>query len=174
MANKKRIKLDRTSLIPINNWSEADGLVREIGDFQLKINQAEHTAKDKIDEAKAELAEEIKPSQEYIKQYVRSLEAFAVSHREYFEKQKSLKLNFGILGWRRSTSISIKKTTLELIKKVFSRVRAKTLIRTKESVDKEALAKLTDEQLADVGARRVEKDVFFVEPELPEAVDYVE
>ena len=55
---------------------------------------------------------------------------------------------------------------------MFSKAKAAACIRVKESVDKEALAKLTDEQLADIGARRKEKDVFFVEPALPEAVDY--
>jgi hypothetical protein len=39
-------------------------------------------------------------------------------------------------------------------------------------VDKEALAKLTEEQLTSVGARRKVKDVFFVEPSSQEAVDY--
>jgi RNase H-fold protein (predicted Holliday junction resolvase) len=44
-------------------------------------------------------------------------------------------------------------------------------IRIKESVDKEALAKLTDERLSIVKARRKSKDAFFVEPTLTEAAD---
>jgi len=40
-------------------------------------------------------------------------------------------------------------------------------------VSKEALAKITDDKkLASVGARRREKDVFFVEPDITEAVKY--
>lgn len=174
MAKNKRVKSAKPVFLPIANWNEADNFVREVGDLQLKINQAEATTKDKIDEIKAELVEEVKPHQEAIKLHVQSLEAFAVTHRAHFKKQRSLKLNFGKLGWRKSTSISIKKNTLELIKQVFSKAKAAACIHVKESADKEALIKLTDEQLASVGARRKEKDVFFVEPDLPEAVDYGE
>ncbi len=174
MAKNKRIKSKEQSFFPISDWEEADNFVRDIGDLRLKINQAEHRAKDSIDEIKAELAEEVKPHQEAIKLYHRSLEIFAANHPSGFGRKRSRKLNFGLLGWRKSTSISIKKNTFELIRAAFAKAKAKLYIRTKETVDKDALAKLTDEQLAAIGARRKEKDVFFVEPELPEAVDYVD
>ena len=170
----RKVKSDKPILRPVPDWNHADEFVRRIGDLQMQINQAEETAKDNINEIKADLAEKVKPIQETIKLYVRSLEAFAVLHTKEFGKKRSRKLNFGILGWRKSTSISIKKNTVEIIKRVFAKAQQKFYIRVKESVDKEALAKLTDEQLASVGARRKEKDVFFVEPALQEAVDYCE
>ena len=170
----KRIKSDKTILRPVPDWQHADDFVRRIGDLTMQINGAEHKATDDINEIKAELAEKVKPRQETIKQYLRSLEVFATTHKDDFKKAKSRKLNFGILGWRTSTFIKIKKNTLERIKQVFSSAKAKVYIRVKEAVDKDALAKLTDEQLANIGARREEKDVFFVELNLPKAVDYVE
>ena len=169
---KKRVKSD-DALITIDSWEYVDGYVRNIGDLVMKITDAEHAAKDKIDEARVELAGEVKPLAEKINRYTRSIEAFAVTHKADFKNKRSRQLNFGVLGWRKSTSVSIKKNTLELIKKVFSRAKAKACIRVKETVDKDALAKFTDEQLVEVGARRKEKDVFYVEPDLPEAVDYV-
>ena len=170
----KRIKSDKPVLIPISDWLRADDHVWQIGNLQTQIGQAEETAKDDINKVKAELAEKVKPLQEEIQLHVRSLEAFAATHKEDFKKQRSRKLSFGILGWRKSTSISIKKNTLEEIKFLFTRAKQAMCIRIKESVDKEALAKLTDEQLTSVGARRKEKDVFFVEPSFQEAVDYCE
>jgi len=169
-----RIKSDKTALIAIGNWEEADDLIREMGDFQLKINAAQAKAKDDIDETKAELAAELKPINSELEHYRKSLEAFATSRRAELKKQKSLKLNYGTIGWRQSTSIRIKKTTLELIKKIFSRAKAARFIHTKETVDKGALAKLTDQQLGKLAARREGMDVFFVELELPDAVDYCE
>ncbi len=170
----KRVKSDKPVLLPVQHWGYANEFVRRIGDLTMKITAAEHKAKDDIDEAKAELAKTVKPLQEKIKLYAQSLEVFAVTHKADFGKKRSKKLNFGLLGWRKSTPINITKKTLELIKQVFSKAKAAAYIHFKESVDKEALAKLTDEQLASVGARRKEKDVFFVEPDLPEAVDYCE
>ncbi len=168
----KRVK-SKVKLIVISDWKEADKLLRRVGDMQIKICQIQNEAIDDINEIKADLAKTIKPHQERIVQATRSLEAFAVNHTEDFEKQRSRKLNFGLLGWRKSTSISIKKdTTLKLIKEVFTKAKRKPLIIVKESVDKNALAKLTDEQLACIKARRKVKDDFFVEPNIPDAVDY--
>lgn len=168
----KRVRSDKPVLRPVPNWEHADNFVRRIGELQQKIQAEEAKAKTKIDQAKSDLAKRVKSYQETIELYHRSLEAFATSHQGDFKKQKSRKLNFGILGWRKSTSISIKKKTLDLIKQVLSKAKAAACIRIKESVDKEALAKLTDEQLASVGAQRKRKEVFFVEPDLTEAADY--
>jgi len=172
LAKNRRVKLDKPAIIEIRDWEHADTNLREIGDNQLAVRQAEDMAKTKIDEAKAELAVDTKPRKELINQITRSLEAFAVAHKADFKKTRSRKLNFGILGWRKTTSIKIKKTTLELIKEFFTPSKKRVCIRIKETVDKEALSKLTDEELASVKARRKVKDDFFVEPELPEAVDY--
>ena len=173
MAKNKRVKSDKPILRPCPDWQHADDFVRRIGDLQLQITAAEQKAKGDIDEIKADLVKQTKDLQEKVKLYTNSLEAFAATHSKEFGKKRSKKLNFGLLGWRKSTAISMKKNTLEIIKRVFAKAQQKFYIRVKETVNKEALAKLTDEQLASVGARRKEKDVFFVEPDLPEAVDYV-
>ena len=117
-----------------------------------------------FDQVKADLKKQSAPVIEKIQKHVRSLEAFCADHRDVFGKAQSRKLLFGVLGWRKSTAISIKKTTLEKIKAVLS--SAKRYLHIKETPNKEALAKLTDEQLASVDARRVTKEVFFAEPDM--------
>ncbi len=173
MAKSKRIKPGKP-VVHITDWQDADELLRKMGDTQAEIAAAEEEAKDEINEIRAELAERIKPAAEAIDIADRSLEAFAISNKKDFGNSKSKKLNFGIIGWRFSTTTSIKKTTLDLIKENLSAALRKACIIVKESVDKGALAKLTDEQLASVGARRKSKDAFFVEPAKMEAVDYGE
>lgn len=169
---QKRIKSDKPALLQVRDWAHADELVRQISDHQILIEKLEAAAKLRIDNTKSVLAKGVKGNQKAIKRYQESLEAFATTHRADFRKQKSRKLNFGSLGWRKSTAIKITKKTLELIKQVFTYGKAAAYIRTKESVDKDALAKLTDEQLASVKARRDNKDVFFVEPDSTKAADY--
>lgn len=169
----KRVKSD-SKLITVTGWAHADKLLREIGDAQLAIQAAEARAAGVIGNVKSGLADESKPHQDRITQITKSIEAFATCHRKDFGDKKSKDLTFGTLGWRLSKSISVStKNTLELIKQVFKR-RAKQYIHVTEKPDKEALAKLKDEQLAAVKARRTVKDDFFVEPKLPEAVDYPE
>jgi phage host-nuclease inhibitor protein Gam len=166
----KRIKSDK-QIETIADWQKADELIKQIGELQLKIKEHEAAASEVINDARAELAEAVEPLYKKITVLTDSLEAFAANHVEDFGKAQSRKLNFGLLGWRKSTSISIKAATLELVKKIFGK-KAKAYIRTKEEVDKEAMSKLTDQQLASVDARRKPKEVFFVEPLLPDAVDY--
>jgi len=167
-----RVKSDKANLTPVTDWQHADQIIRNIAQCQGKIKEQNKKAIEAINKVKSALIAANNPLQERIKCDTARLEAFALSHKDDFKKQKSRKLNFGVIGWRKSTAIKIKKTTLELIKKLFTAAKAKTFIRTKETVDKEALAKLNDNELALVGARRDAKEVFFVEPDLPKAVDY--
>jgi len=165
-----RIK-NQQSLALIDNWQEADSFVRKIGDLQEIIYSLEADAKIRIDKIKEDLVSKTQKAREGIELCVLSLEAFSANHLQDFGTARSKKLNFGILGWRKSSSISIAKTTLEKIKEIFGRAAGQYL-RIKEDVNKEALEKLTDEQLAPIGAQRKEKDVFYVEPAVPQAADY--
>ena len=168
----KREKSDKTLLIPIDDWGHADQQVRRIGALQSQIESLEIAAGELIDKAKGDLQRQVKPLQEKINLHVASIEAFAETHKKDFDKIRSRKGQFGTVGWRKSTSIEIKKNTLDLIKELFAGAKRKLCVIVKESVSKEALAKLTDEELASVGARRKEKDVFYVEPDLTEAAGY--
>lgn len=172
MTNKKRVKSVKSPLLPIPDWKHADLSVRRIGELQGQIAKLEVDTSNSINKLKEELAAKVKPLQGKITLHFDSLEAFATTHREYLKSQKSRKLNFGIIGWRFSSSIKPSKKTLELIKQVFLPALQKSCIIIKESVSRDALAKLTDEQLADIKARRDEKDVFFVEPNSQKAADY--
>lgn len=169
-----RIKSPNQALINIADWPQADQLVRELGEIQMNITAAEHKAADDINEIKLELEGKVNQLQDRQNYIIKSLEEFALSRTKDFGEARSKKLDFGTLGWRMSTAIQIAGTTLEWIKVRLSSAKVKMCIRVKESVDKEALAKLTDEELASIKARRKTKDAFFVEPILPKAVNYTE
>jgi phage host-nuclease inhibitor protein Gam len=162
-ANSNRLRSDQ--LIPqIEDWGHADDLVRRIGDARDDIARLEFGAREEIDAIKARLAEQVKPLQERIDLWLPALEQFALRHRADFGKLKSRPLNHGTLGWQASTIVSIKKTTLDLIKKLFTPAQQKACINIKESVNKNNLRRLTDEQLKSIAARREDQDVFYVEP----------
>ena len=99
----KRIRSEKPALITIKDWQQADEMVRNIADCQIAIEKLEAIAKVKIDRTKKILAEAVKGHQGTIKNCQASLEAFATAHREDFKKQKSRRLNFGVIGWRKST-----------------------------------------------------------------------
>ena len=168
---QKRIKSSQSVPNPIKNWELADQFVRRIGDQQEEIQLLEKEAKDKINQIKKDLQGDVRERHQQIKIDLDWLEDFAAAHVEDFGKAKSKKLDFGRLGWRQSTAIRIApKKTLDLIRQFPAHIR-KLCIRTKEKVNKDGLATLTDEQLAKVKAQRKVTEVFFVEPSFVEAVD---
>lgn len=169
---KKREKSDKVVLVPIPDWGHADLQVQRIGVLQSQIDLLEIAAGELIDKVKGDLQRQVKPLQEKIALHVASIEAFAEANKKEFSVARSRKMQFGTVGWRKSTSILTKKNTLDLIKELFNSAKRKLCVSVKETVSKESLAKLTDEELASVGARREEKDVFYVEPDIIEAVQY--
>jgi len=161
---QKRIKV-KDDLYTILTFDQADTHLAKIGTLIQEKEAAEAEANAIINQAKADLKKRSAPITEKIQKHVRSLEHYCNKNREAFGRSQSMKRLFGRLGWRRSTSISVKKSTLQKIKDVF-KSKATSLLHIKETPDKEALAKLTDEQLVSVDARRVLKEEFFAEPDL--------
>ena len=165
MAKRIKIKDDCYTIL---NFDQVDTHLKQLGALQRDRDGYEAAANVMIDQVKADLKARVKPIDERMQKHVRSLEAFCADHRGEFGKAQSCKLLFGVIGWRKSTSIATKKTTLEKIKDVFASA-AKRYLHIKETPNKEALAKLTDEQLARVDARRVFKEEFYAEPDMTKA-----
>jgi len=170
MGKDKRVKSAKT-VLTIETWEQADELVRRIGDLQGDIQKAEALAKKKADAITAQLAEDVKPAREGIELYMESLNAFSAAHRKEFGAMQSKKLNFGTIGWRKSAVITVKNATAGLIEAVFGKQAAQYL-HVKITPNKEAMAKLTDDELASVAAQRKGKEVFYVEPFERKAADY--
>lgn len=169
----KRLK-SKTNLIEIPDFKHADRTLLKLGEIQMQIESIKAAAADDVNEIKLRAADKIEPLQTKTKVYLESLEAFAVANKDSFGKSRSKKLYFGKLGWRKSTSISITKKTLELIKEIYRGAKLSSLVRVKQTPDKDALAKLTDDELAGVKAKRKVTDDFFAEPALPENMDYAQ
>jgi hypothetical protein len=84
--------------------------------------------------------------------------AFAGYNRdEFFKDKNSAGLAFGSFGFRKPASISVRKTTLGLLKKL----KLGKSIRVQEEPDKEAMAGMDGDALAQADAARKIKDVFF-------------
>lgn len=169
MAKRVKVKDD---LYTILTFDQADSHLAKLGALIGERSGYEAAANAMIDQVKTDLKKQVSPLDEKIQKHVRSLEAFCAANRSDFGGRQSRSMLFGVVGWRKSTSITVKKTTLQKIKDLFKQ-KASQYIRIKEDADKEALARLTDEQLANVDARRQHREVFFAEPDLV-AVELVE
>jgi phage host-nuclease inhibitor protein Gam len=149
----------------IESLEDANLTLKEIGLLERELETIDGDAHKQIAEIKTAAVKAGKPVLKRIEDLSALLGAYAEYNRaELFRDRKSVQVSFGIFGYRKSTSISTKKTTLGLLKKM----ALFRYVRTKEEPDKELMAELADETLAQVDAVRKVKDDFFCEADKEE------
>jgi phage host-nuclease inhibitor protein Gam len=149
----------------IETLEDANNVLKEIGLLEREIESIDSEAHKQIAEIKAEAEKKGKPVRKRIADLAALLGAFAEYNREeLFKDRKTVSLSFGSFGYRKTTAISVKKTTVELLKKM----GLLQYVRVKEEPDKEAMAALDDEALSQVDAVRKVKDDFFLEADKEE------
>lgn len=149
----------------IETIEDANFTLKEIGLLETELAAIDSAAHKAIAEIKEGAAKEGEPKRKRIAELSGLLGAYAEYNKDdLFRDRKSVELSFGVFGYRKSTSISVKKTTLELLQKL----GMTGFIRVKSEPDKEALAGLDDDALRQVDAARKIKDDFFIEAKLDE------
>jgi len=144
----------------IESLEDANLTLKEIGLLERELETIDGDAHKQIAEIKTAAVKAGKPILKRIADLSALLGAYAeYSRDELFKTKKTVQLSFGIFGYRKSTKISIKKTTPGLLEKL----GLKKYLRVKAEADKDLMAALDDETLAQVDAVRKVKDVFFCE-----------
>lgn len=150
----------KPKLTKINSLEEADLILKEIGLAEREIEAIDAGAQKKIAEIKEHTVKQGEGLRKKITELSSLLGAYAEYNKDdFFKDKKTVELTFGCFGYRKSTSIHVKKTTLDLLKKL----GMLQFIRVKEEPDKDKLAELKDEDLVQVDAVRKTKDDFFCE-----------
>ncbi|MBN2895030.1 MAG: host-nuclease inhibitor Gam family protein [Campylobacterales bacterium] len=159
MAKEKRSK-PQTEIKKITSLGEADGVLHRIADLKAHMRKATADADIAVNAIKEELALTCKPMIEEIESLERSLGVYSEYNRgELFRDKKTIELQFGLFGYRQSTSVSVKKTTLELLQKHgFDEA-----IVIKPTVNKELMRSWTPKKLSLVDAMLVVEDKFWIE-----------
>ena len=139
--------------------------LRDIGLKEKELDAIDSKAAKEIAEIKTRAAKDGEELRKEIAETAGKIQAFAEYNKaELFKDKKSVDLSFGKIGYRQSTKISVKKTTLELLKKL----GFKSCVRIKEECDKDAMGNLSDEDLKSVDAARKVSNDFFCEANMEE------
>jgi phage host-nuclease inhibitor protein Gam len=155
----------KPSVKKIETIEDANLVLKEIGLLEHELESIDGAAHKLIAEIKADAAKDGAGIRKRITDLSALLGAYAEYNREeLFKERKSVQLSFDTFGYRKSTAISVKKTTLALLQKL----HLDKYIRTKAEPDKEAMAELSDEELCQVDAVRKVKDDFFCEADKEE------
>ncbi len=149
----------------LSSLEDVNIALRDIGLAEKELEAIDAKAAKEIAEIKTRAAKDGEELRKQIAETSAKIAAYAEYNKaELFKDKKSVELSFGLFGYRKSTKISVKKTTLELLKKLgFT-----GCIRLKEECDKDAMANLNDEDLAKVDACRKITNDFFCEANLEE------
>lgn len=102
---RKRI----TETPAIKNWEEVDAALREIAEAELALGDIEAELNRQIIGAKKVAEQESKPYADRSSKLERDVKEFVTDHRDELGKAKSRSLNFGEVGFRLSTTISVPK-----------------------------------------------------------------
>lgn len=159
MAKEKRSK-PVVETRKITSLSEADSILHEMADLKAKIRKVQADADIAVNAIKESMMDTVRPMLEQIEAMEKSLAVYSEYNRtELFSDKKTIELQFGLFGYRQSTSVSVKKTTLELLQKHgFDEA-----ISIKPTVNKEIMRSWSVERLALVDATLVIEDKFWIE-----------
>ena len=139
--------------------------LRDIGLKEKELDAIDSKAAKEIAEIKTRAAKDGEELRKEIAETAAKIQAYAEYNiAELFKDKKSVDLSFGKIGYRQSTKISVKKTTLELLKKL----GFKSCVRIKEECDKDAMGNLSDDDLKSVDAARKVSNDFFCEANMEE------
>jgi phage host-nuclease inhibitor protein Gam len=134
-----------------------DLALKEIGEVNRRIEAITANMNEEIAKSRSRAEVDIAPLQARIRALETGMEAFAIQHKEeLFKKAKTKRLNFGEIGFRQSTKITVSKNTLDRL----IEMEADDAIHTVRRPNKDVLATWDDEELREVGAKKKTEDVF--------------
>lgn len=152
--------------VGLDNWEAADDALREIGSAQRAIEAAEHRMQETIDAAKERAASESAPYRERIAELEGRLNVFAEMHRDDMGAKKSRDMNYGMLGFRKSTKVVLPRgaaKVAEIIRKLREKGMGDCIVKPAEKIDKDALKKYPPNDIVAVGAGLDVQDTFWYE-----------
>ncbi len=150
----------------IGNLEEADSALRQLAEIARESALIDQGLNEQIDTLKAAAKQQMEPLLAARKRLEDALAVFGIQNKDelFPERKRSQELVFGILGFRRSTSLRlVAKHTWAMVLKRLQDLGLTGGIRTKHEVDKDALRGWSDGALENVGVKRETVDEFFVE-----------
>ena len=161
MPSKKIKRIKPKNFVRINSLEETNAALFEIAQLRAKLKMIDAKAEEEINKIKAKASTEAQPHLDRID----ALEAGIYAYSEYYKdelfspRKKTQELQFGLIGYRQSTKISVKRSCLDKLKE-YEFIDA---IRIQESVNKEVLKDWPDDRLKMVDAKKIVEDKFWYE-----------
>ena len=133
-----RSKVDSTPVL--ESFQSVDRHIRRIGEINIKVQKAEAEMNDAINKAKKKKLKIVEPLHSEKKRLEKEIEDFSIFHRDKFDKKKSMMLNFGKIGFRKSTKLTLLKGwKWDRVVAKLEELGLNEFLNIKKSVDKETV-----------------------------------
>ena len=174
----------------IESLDDVNMALKDIGLAQKELDAIDAKANAEIAKIKEKALKDGESLRTKITESASKIQSYAEYNKdELFKDAKSIELSFGKIGYRKSTKISVKKTTLEMLKKLLDGrklelekaeseekrnaitvliTKIQSCIRVKEEPNKESLGLMDNAFLQTVGASRKITNDFFCEANIEE------
>lgn len=150
------------------SWDDVDQALAIIGDNLRSIEAIEAKMQEAIDNEKTAAEMQARTFIENNARLERQIKMFAENHRDEMDGKKSKTLNFGQLGFRKSTKILLPKAGAklnEMIRLLIERGMNDCVVTKAPTVSKDALGKYPTDEIIAVGGNVKVDDVFWYEPD---------
>jgi|GEM_PF-1181637 len=148
------------------DWGDVDRLLEDLGRLDLKMAAIEADMGGRLYDLVKEYSARLTAMRECRAGLEWLAAAFCQSRKSEFAVRRSKQLTFGRIAFRVAESIEIPVGTDAAVIATLRRLGWDDCIEVKEKIDKNALKKLPDNDLARCGARRKTEDRFRIEPNL--------
>jgi len=145
----------------IKSWEDANEALRQIGSIETGLERIEAAMQDRINDYKKRAEDQAAPLLREKAALELGIKEFAGERKREFADVRSRQMLFGSVGFRKSTKITYRKAAAVVEK--LKELGLMNCVKVKESPDKDAMKKLPDARLQQVGAKRKSSDDFWYE-----------
>ena len=144
----------------LRDWAAVDGALRDIRESKHSLTEMDVEKNRRMDSIKDEYGKAALPLQNRIKRLEADVKEFVSAHREELEG-KSRRLNFGVVGFRLSSSVVVATNKVaDVISKLKGLGRSEC-IKITETLDRKALGHCPADVILEVGAYIKQTDDFY-------------
>lgn len=151
------------------SWEDVNKKLKELCDLTVQKRDVENLQTEEITKIKEKWETKVQEITKKMSEIEKDIILFSENNRNEFLKKRSKKLTFGTISFRATRKITIKNIVSAIL--ALKSMNMDSYIRKTESIDKEALLGLSDNELAPLlkaGITVKREDKITIEPDIIE------
>jgi phage host-nuclease inhibitor protein Gam len=161
-------------MLTLADWTEVDGAVERIGLLDLEIAELTSALGRRLYALVGEYSGRLCELAGQRRRTESAVQAFCTANRDDFAKKRSRQCRYGRIAFRMAERIEIAEELQDAAITTLKKLGFTDCVETRERLDKGALKKLADVDLARCGIKRVREDHFRIEPDMKSIAEKIE